>query len=75
MGTNAPEWYSKYFDSLNDGSYWAARHSYLIEWKNSAGECFLMQQYASNEQDAIFKAGQARGPGAYIEFVSIKKED
>lgn len=72
---SAPDWYCAYFDSLNNGSYWAAQQSYLIEWKNSAGECFLMQQYATSEQDAIFKAGQMRGPGACIEFVSIKKED
>lgn len=70
-----PEWYATYFNSLNDGTFWASQKSYLIEWKNAAGEHFLTQQYATNETDAIFKAGQMRGCGSCIEFVSIKQEN
>ncbi len=70
-----PEWYANYFNSLNDGTFWASQKSYLIEWKNAAGEHFLTQQYATNETDAIFKAGQMRGCGSCVEFVSIKQEN
>lgn len=70
---NCPEWYVKHCSNLNN--WLKGKNSYLIEWKNTAGEHFLTQQYAENETDAIFKAGQAKGPGSCIEFVGITKEN
>lgn len=66
-----PEWYKKHCDQLNN--WMAGKNSYLITWKDASNKMHVTQQYAPNEMQAIWLAGQARGQGVSTTIVEIKE--